>query len=307
MSIRTIIDIVGSGAPDAAAIAAPGNADLTRAQLISTIQGVGAALRRHGVGRSDAVASALQAGPDAAVFFLAAASAAVSAPLDPSMPAPELARWLDDVRPKLLIVHSDSVSSMAETAHRAGVPVANVVSQSAGAGHIAIEAPEGVPSPDDLDPSPDDVALLLHTSGTTARPKRVPIRHRNIVASAQNIATTLDLRPENRCLDVMPLFHIHGLMAGLLAPLAAGGSAVCPPTFNGAEIFRWIETTGPTWMTAVPTMYQTMLDRAGEHADVIASSQLRAAALLLVIAAGTRPRPTRRGLLRSSRRVLRHD
>ena len=149
------------------------------------------------------------------------------------------------------------------------------VSQSSAAGHIAIDVPGGEPSPDDLDAAADDVALLLHTSGTTARPKRVPIRHRNIVASARNIATTLDLGPENRCLDAMPLFHIHGLMAGLLAPLAAGGSVVCPPAFNGAEIFRWISTTGPTWMTAVPTMYQTMLDRAAEHADVIASSDLQ--------------------------------
>ena len=275
LSIRTIIDIVGSGAPDTAAIAAPGKADLTRTQLITTIQALCVALRRHGVGRRDTVASALQAGADGAVVFLAAASAAVSAPLDPSMPASELARWLDDVQPKLLILGSDANPSMLEAAGASGVPVASVVSQSEAAGHIAIDVPGGEPSPDDLDAAPDDVALLLHTSGTTARPKRVPIRHRNIVASARNIATTLDLGPENRCLDAMPLFHIHGLMAGLLAPLAAGGSVVCPPAFNGAEIFRWISATRPTWMTAVPTMYQTMLDRAAEHADVIASSDLQ--------------------------------
>ena len=102
----------------------------------------------------------------------------------------------------------------------------------------------------------------------------MPILHRNLFASAGNVATTLGLGPGDRCLDVMPLFHIRGLVAGLLASLQAGGSVVCPPPFNGADIYGWIEGTDPTWMTAVPTMYQAMLDRASDHRQTIESCDM---------------------------------
>jgi acyl-CoA synthetase (AMP-forming)/AMP-acid ligase II len=122
---------------------------------------------------------------------------------------------------------------------------------------------------------PDDIALVLHTSGTTARPKIVPLSQRNLVASAGNIIRSLALTDADRCLNVMPLFHIHGLIAALLSTLASGGSVVCTPGFDAFRFFAWINETKPTWYTAVPTMHQLVLSRASRQADVIARNKLR--------------------------------
>ena len=120
-----------------------------------------------------------------------------------------------------------------------------------------------------------DAALILHTSGTTSRPKIVPLTHGNLCASARNIVETLSLGPTDRGLHVMPLFHIHGLVAGLLAPLLAGGSVFCAPGFNALKFFAWMDEARPTWYTAVPTMHQAILARAGRNRDVILRSPLR--------------------------------
>ena len=120
-----------------------------------------------------------------------------------------------------------------------------------------------------------DVALLLHTSGTTSRPKLVPLTQRNVVASARSIRATLGLVAEDRGLNIMPLFHIHGLMAGLLAPLAAGSQVFCTPGFNALKFFGWMNEARPTWYTAVPTMHQTILARASHNREVIGANPLR--------------------------------
>ncbi len=120
-----------------------------------------------------------------------------------------------------------------------------------------------------------DIALVLHTSGTTSRPKLVPLTQRNIVASARSIRATLKLTHQDRGLNIMPLFHIHGLMAGLLAPLDAGSLVFCTPGFNALRFFSWMGESRPTWYTAVPTMHQTILARAAHNRDVIAANPLR--------------------------------
>ncbi|HSW50050.1 MAG TPA: AMP-binding protein, partial [Bryobacteraceae bacterium] len=114
--------------------------------------------------------------------------------------------------------------------------------------------------------TPDDVALILHTSGTTSRPKMVPLTHRNLTASALHIRSTLSLGPADRCLNVMPLFHIHGLIGALLSSLSAGGSVFCAPGFQAPLFLGWMREYQPTWHTAVPTMQQAILSRA-ENAD----------------------------------------
>ncbi len=124
-------------------------------------------------------------------------------------------------------------------------------------------------------PGPDDVALILHTSGTTSRPKIVPLLQSNLAASAGNIARSLDLTPEDRCLNVMPLFHIHGLVAAVSASLSAGASIWCSPGFDALRFFGWMSEARPTWYTAVPTMHQAILSRAGRNAEVIRDVPLR--------------------------------
>jgi acyl-CoA synthetase (AMP-forming)/AMP-acid ligase II/aryl carrier-like protein len=111
-----------------------------------------------------------------------------------------------------------------------------------------------------------DVALMLHTSGTTAKPKIVPLTHENLRASASNIAAWLGLSAYDRCHNVMPLFHIHGLAAALLASLSAGASVVCSTGFVAPEFFAQLRAHRPTWYTAVPTMHRSILSRAPDEA-----------------------------------------
>jgi acyl-CoA synthetase (AMP-forming)/AMP-acid ligase II len=122
---------------------------------------------------------------------------------------------------------------------------------------------------------PEDVALLLHTSGTTSRPKLVPLTQRNVATGAHNVASTLGLTATDRCLAVMPLFHIHGLVAAVLATLSAGGTVVATTGFNAFRFFEWVETSEPTWVTAVPAMYQAVLGRASGHRDTLRAHTLR--------------------------------
>jgi acyl-CoA synthetase (AMP-forming)/AMP-acid ligase II len=121
----------------------------------------------------------------------------------------------------------------------------------------------------------DDVALYLYTSGTTSRPRLVPLSHRNIAASARNIGEALGLVPKDRCLNIMPLFHIHGLIAAVLSSVASGGSVFCTPGFDALRFYRWLEEAKPTWYTAVPTMHQAILARASRNPEVVAASKLR--------------------------------
>src|SRR5262249_5961292 len=123
--------------------------------------------------------------------------------------------------------------------------------------------------------APDDVAMILHTSGTTSRPKRVPIRHRNLAASAANIIATYTLSAANTAQRVMPLFHIHRLVASMLSTLASGGTVICADGFNALEFWRWVETYEPTWYSAVPTMHQLLLARADRNIDVIRAHPFR--------------------------------
>jgi non-ribosomal peptide synthetase component E (peptide arylation enzyme)/thioesterase domain-containing protein len=120
-----------------------------------------------------------------------------------------------------------------------------------------------------------DVALMLSTSGTSAQPKLVPLRGSNLLASARNIARTLSLRPDDCCLNVMPLFHIHGLMAAVLATLQAGARVVCTDGSYGVRFFAWLEEFEPTWYSAVPTMHQAVLRQARDHAFAARRSSLR--------------------------------
>ena len=119
------------------------------------------------------------------------------------------------------------------------------------------------------------MALILHTSGTTSRPKIVPLLQSNLVASAGNIATSLALTPTDRCLNVMPLFHIHGLIAAVTASLGAGASVWCAPGFDALKFFGWMKEARPSWYTAVPTMHQAILSRAARNREVIDAHPLR--------------------------------
>ncbi len=116
---------------------------------------------------------------------------------------------------------------------------------------------------------------MLHTSGTTARPKIVPLTNANVAASARHIAQSLALSPVDTCLNIMPLFHIHGLIAAVTASLAAGAAVCCTPGFNAFKFGDWLASQHPTWYTAVPTMHQAILMRMRNNHEGARAARLR--------------------------------
>ncbi|HEV8446391.1 MAG TPA: acyl--CoA ligase [Gemmatimonadaceae bacterium] len=274
----TIQDLLKAGRDDATALGSPGGVPLTYRALRAHVADVVRALNAQGIGANDRVGIVLDNGPEMAAAFLGIGSAATAAPLNPSYRAEEFEFYLTDLNAKLLVAAQSKDSPAIGVAQKLGVPIARLVpTPEKGAGSFGLEFDEAR-ARSDAKPraaTPDDIALVLHTSGTTSRPKIVPLAHKNIAASASNIRRTLSLTANDRGLVIMPLFHIHGLIAALSAPLSAGGEVCCSPGFNALKFFSWFSDVRPTWYTGVPTMHQAILLRAANNPDSLKGHRLR--------------------------------
>ena len=272
---QTVKDLIASQDANAAAIGAPGRDWLTYGGLRALSDSVAASLHRAGVGRGDRVAIVLPNGPEMAAAFVTVAQAAVTAPLNPAYRQEEFEFYLDDLGAKAILLMAGDDGPAAQAATKLGLSIIRVdVEESAPAGSLILRA-AGSGQADASAPEAGDVALILHTSGTTSRPKIVPLLQSNIAASAGHIAASLDLTQDDRCMNVMPLFHIHGLIAAVLSTLGSGGQVWCAPGFDALRFFGWLKDADPTWYTAVPTMHQTILARAGRNAEIIEGARLR--------------------------------
>ena len=255
-------------------VAADGRA-MTWQQLLQQLMVTRAALRSIGIGPDDRVALALPDGPTLAAAFVSIASCTGCAPLNTAYTADEYEFYLRDLGTKALITREGVTPAAEEVAARLGIPILQCEKEIGAPGRFTLDLSRADARATDGPLDADTVALYLYTSGTTSKPKLVPLRHRNLVASAANMARTLELSASDRCLNLMPLFHIHGLMGGLLAPLGAGGSTVCPPSLQPGKFIRWMEATQPTWYTAVPTMHRMVISEAEANGDVISRHPLR--------------------------------
>ena len=274
--LQALKPLLAAGADEAPALGAPGRRALSFGELRALIARTVAALNGAGIGRNDAVAIVLPNGPEMAACYMACASGVTSAPLNPAYRADEFEFYLADLQAKALIVERGSASPAVEVAAKLGVRLIELVPRAdGGAGDFDLDLPATTPAAQGGDAQPGDVSMVLHTSGTTSRPKIVPLTQANLAASAQNIAATLQFTARDRGLNIMPLFHIHGLIAGVLAPLSAGSFVFCTPGFNALKFFGWMDEAAPTWFTAVPTMHQAILSRASKSLDVIRKHPLR--------------------------------
>ena len=262
-SISSLLREQARRQPDAAAILAPGRAPLTYAGLWQQTLYVAASLQSLGFSHSTRLAVVLPNGPEMATVFLGVAAYATCAPMNLASRPAEFRFYLEDTGAQALIVHRGEAGAARSAADALGLKVIEIefnVSTNAGQFAIIPEPVEHGAIPNFS--APDNIALILHTSGTTARPKIVPLSHANLMASASNIARHLALSPDDCCLNVMPLFHIHGLIGALLASQVGGGSVICAPGFDDHQFFDWVAEFKPSWYTAVPTIHQAVIERA---------------------------------------------
>lgn len=271
----TVFELLAAGDKDAVAILAPERPSLSFAGLRAQAEQTVAALNARGIGRSDRVAIVLPNGAEMATAFVSVACGAITAPLNPAYRLEEFEFYLSDLQSKALVVEQGSESPAVAAARKLGIPVLPIIAGDA-AGQFSFEdEPTGEAVTNGGMTEPDDVALVLHTSGTTSRPKIVPLTQRNLCASARNISTTLALTANDRCMNVMPLFHIHGLTAAILSSLRVGAGVFCTPGFNALKFFGWLDEAKPSWYTAVPTMHQAILPRAARSKAIVEAANLR--------------------------------
>ena len=238
------------------------------------------------------IALSIKDGPKMASMFLAIASNFVACPLNPSYTKDEFVFYFKDLNINTVITEKNTSEPLLLAAKEARV---NVQYLDDDTGEIIFNqksSEQNNPSENyvedddnnialslqkvDFNPKSNDIALILHTSGTTSRPKMVPLTHKNIIASAHNISKTLNLKSIDKCLNIMPLFHIHGLIAGLLAVLYKSGTSIIPNNgFNALSFFKWLDETKPSWYTGVPTMHQIILSRADRNKEIINLNPLR--------------------------------
>jgi len=261
-----VLDGFAFPSDSAPALLAPGRTPLTARGLAEQITNVVDALSERGVARADRVAIVLPNGPEMASTFLGVVTTAVAAPLNPAYTADELEFFLDDLGAVALIVDHANDGPARDVACRRRVPVLELGTDGDdAAGVCTLDGPTVGAARHVATTVADDLALVLHTSGTTSRPKQVGLTHANLAASARNIASALQLTADDRSLNMMPLFHIHAIACSLLATLRAGASVVCTPGFDAERAPEWLEALEPTFYSAVPTLHRALLDAIGDR------------------------------------------
>lgn len=272
---RTISELIIKSAtanPLAPAIVAEGRAPLTYGNLLREFEHAVRSLNAFGLNPNDRVAIVARSGPEMVMLFLAVSATATCAPLNPSYTPAEFEFYLSDLAPRLLIVEAELPTQAVQVAARLGISTLQVVPAAHAAGAFSfVNGPSSVGS--DRTSSVDHIGLVLHTSGTTGRPKIVPLSNQNLCMSAFNVARSLALNGNDRCLTVMPLFHIHGLIGAVLSTIASAGSLACPGAFRSAAFADWIKAFGPSWYTAAPSLHAAVFARARHVKEALRTSK----------------------------------
>ena len=272
MKPSTISEILEVGASDSIALTAPKRLPLSYSGLRIHCKKIGRQLASQGLINKSRVAIVMPNGPEMATAFLAVASYMSAAPLNPSYKESEYEFYLKDLKPALVIVTENSENPVIGAAERLSIPVVEAkVMEGSPAGVFELFENEK-----NLSPSTADMeALVLHTSGTTSRPKVVPLLQRNIAVSVQNIASSIELISADHCLNITPLFHIHGLIAVLATSVSKGASVCCLPGFNALSFLDVAAEEKISWFSGVPTMHQALLLRAKRNVQKCKDLKLR--------------------------------
>lgn len=211
-------------------------------------------------------------GPHMATSFLAISSYMSAAPLNLNYKAEEFEFYLEDLKPKLVLVEPNSNNAVVGVAKKLKIPVCEI--------KVKNDAPSGmfdlfIKNNDYNLPNEDDEALVLHTSGTTSRPKIVPLTNKNVFSSSKNISLSLELTEKDHCLNIMPLFHIHGLIAVLASSMKVGASVCATNGFNALKFLDLAKSEKISWYSGVPTMHQAILMRVDKNLELAKNLNLR--------------------------------
>lgn len=269
-----LLELLEGGSPDHIAIQIPGDGPfVTYSQLRSQVESLAAQLNKLGLGRGDRIAIALPNGLEMMTSFLAASTVGTAAPLNPAYRIDEFKFYLEDTGARAIILPLGG-GEEARAAAGAAIPV--IEADLDGDGNVRFSTATAVGRSRAREEANDnDIALILHTSGTTSRPKRVPLPHRNLMISARNVAETYQLNSEDVSLCVMPLFHVHGLVASTFATLLTGGTVVVPPKFNPLSFWSTVRDHRASWYSAVPTIHQVLVSRSRPGMKPSGAEQLR--------------------------------
>ena len=248
--------------------------EITYEDLAKNIEMIGTQLSSIDMKDNKICALVLPNGIDMAISFLALANFVTVSPLNPNYTKEEFLFFLQDLNCEFIIANHNASNALVESAKQLGIKLF-YLNDNASENGLSIKSLQAS-STSLLDQNKgDDSCLILHTSGTTSRPKQVQLSCINIISSALNIADVLNLKQTDKGLNIMPLFHIHGLIASLLSSIVTGSSLVCTNGFNALNFYGNINTFKPTWITAVPTMYQAILSRASRNKEIIKAANLR--------------------------------
>jgi acyl-CoA synthetase (AMP-forming)/AMP-acid ligase II len=243
-----LLGLLDADATRTALICPDADVRLSHEELAELVDGLAGKLQAAGVDPGDRVAVVLPNGVElVAILFALASLGAVTVPLNPAYTEPEFRFYLDDLVPQLLLIGESAVQNARAAA--GSIPIAEVVAAAPG-------------QPVDL--RAGGRALLLHTSGTTSRPKQVPLLQRNLTAQARSIAAHYQLTCDDVSFCAMPLFHVHGLIASTLAQLAAGGTVIVPRRFSPRRFWSQAAADSATWLSAGPTLHRMILDHVAD-------------------------------------------
>jgi amino acid adenylation domain-containing protein len=276
LSIPDLLAAQAERTPDGVALLADDRTPLTYERLQRHVAETADTLSAMGLGHDDRLAVVLPPGPEMAATFIAVTACATCAPLNPAYSARDFDFYLSDLQAKALLVQAGADSPARAAAKARGLAIIELSPRrDSEAGLFTLAGTPRTASASRANARPDDVALILHTSGTTSRPKIVPLTHANVSASAENTRVALNLTPLDRILHILPLYHTYGLISTLLASLMAGASVVCTRGFSARAFFTWLAEFRPTWYAGVPSVHQAILARAAWQGEHLPDSPLR--------------------------------
>ena len=275
-TIPEALDAWATRTPDAPALVIEGREPLTHGGLAEVRSTLAARLNAAGFGRNDRIAIVHPGGPEGAATVIGVYGCATAVPLNPDATLGEFVLCFRDMRIQALVVAADFDTPAVGAAQHLNLPVFRVEGDpEAPAGWVTLSGETDRP-PREAEPvRPDDIAVLFRTSGSTSHSKTVPTLHRHFRAAVGNVAALFEQTAADRCLNLMPLFHQHGLSTALSVPLSAGGSVICMADFDIETFFRWLVVLRPTWYSGSYTFHHAVAAHAADYREYIEGASLR--------------------------------